>query len=85
MDYSMFNLIVVQLFGNEWLALFGVGLLFALTGIVGRMSYMLLFSLLVLYFTSFGVGFFGIAVYLPLFLIAVVYFFINLNKFLTRE
>lgn len=84
-DYSFFNFWVNNLWGSGVLALFGTGLLFALIGIAGRMSYMLLFSLLVLYFVTFGVGFFGIVIYLPLIILSFIYFLINLNKFLSRE
>jgi len=82
---SFFEFWVINLWGNSLLSLFGTGALFSLIGILGRVSYPLLITLLALYFITFGVAFYGIAIYLPLFLFSAIYFGIQLNKFLTRE
>ena len=83
MDF--FNWWVGSLWGSPLMALFGTGGLLALIGVLGKMSYMLLFSLMALYFMAFGVGFYGILVWLPLFIISVIYFFLQLYKFLQRD
>ena len=82
---SFFDFWVVSLWGSGLLALIGTAVIFSVIGLIGRMSYLLLVSLLALNFVTFGVGFFGIAVYLPVFLAAVIYFGVQLTKFLSRE
>ena len=76
---------VGEFWGSMWLALIGTGLMFAVIGVLGRMSYLLLTTLLVLYFIVFGVGFFGIIVYLPLILLSGIYFVFQLYKLFMRE
>lgn len=80
-----FNFLVTQIWGNYWLALVGWGAIFGLIGIVGRMSYLLLVSLLILYFISFTVGATGLIVYLPLAIISVIYMVLNFIRWVSKE
>ena len=80
-----FSFLVTQIWGNYWLAVLGWGLIFGLIGIVGRMSYLLLISLLMLYFISFAVGAGGLWIYIPLVIISVIYFVLNAVRWWSRE
>jgi len=84
MPGDFFTFWVADLWGSSLLALFGTGALFAFIGILGRMSYSLLFALLMLYFMVFGVGFFGIIIWLPMFLFSMVYFGLKVYDFLQK-
>ena len=75
---------VNELWGSALMTLFGTGFIFAVIGIMGKMSYFLLVSMLMLYFLVFGTGFYGIAFWLPIFLFSMIYFFLQLYKFIQR-
>lgn len=85
MAFEFFTWWVADVWGTGLMALFGTGALFAIIGILGKMSYMLLFTLLALYFLVFGVGFFGIVVWLPSMLFAVIYLFLSIYKFVQKD
>ena len=76
---------MTSIWGNYWLAVIGWGMIFGLIGIIGRMSFLLLFTLLMLYFISFLVGAGGLALYIPLAIIAVIYFVLNAVRWWSRE
>ena len=76
---------VLEICGSALMALFVTALIFAIIGVVGRMSYMLLTTLMILYFITFGVAFYGIIVYLPLMLLSATYFGFQLYKYFTRD
>ena len=78
---EFFNFWVEGIWGGPILSLFGTAFIFAVIGVLGRMSYFLLFSLLALYFVVFGIGFFGMIFFLPIFLFAIIYFFIQIYRF----
>lgn len=83
--FDWFGFLVTSIWGNYWLAVIGWGMIFGLIGIVGRMSFLLLFTLLMLYFISFLVGAGGLALYIPLAIIAVIYFVLNAVRWWSRE
>ena len=69
------------IWGSGILAFFGTAFIFAVLGVIGRMSHFLLFTLLALYFVVFGVGFLGMIFWLPIFLFSMIYFFLQIYKF----
>lgn len=82
---DFFTFWVYEVCGNILLSILVTAVIFAIIAMVGRMSYMLLTMLLVLFFITFGVGFLGIIVYLPLILLSGIYFGIQVYKYFTRE
>lgn len=82
---DFFTFWVSGLWGSAILALVGTAFIFAIIGVLGRMSYMLLGVLLALYFVVFGVNLYGVIVYLPLVLLSVIYFGFQIYKFFVRE
>ena len=81
---EFFTYWVNEVWGSALLTLCGTGLIFAVIGIMGKMSYFLLFSMLSLYFLVFGLGFYGMAFWLPIFLFSMIYFFLQIYKFLQK-
>lgn len=79
---DFFSFWVEGIWGSGLLSLFGTGFIFAVIGILGRMSYFLLFSMLALYFLVFGIGFYGMVFWLPIFLFSLIYFFLQIYQFL---
>jgi len=77
-----YELVVETLAGNEWMATALIGILFIVIGMFGRMSFFLLLTMLSFYLIVFGVLFGGIIVWLPLFLISLIYFFLQVYKML---
>ena len=84
MPGDFFSFWVGSLWGSPMLTLFGTGALFALIGILGKMSYQLLVCLLLLFFMTFGTGFYGPLFYIPCFLFSMVYFGIKLYDFVQK-
>ena len=82
---DFFTFWVIDVCGGMLISLFVTAVILAIIGVLGRMSYMLLTTLLILYFVTFGVGFYGIIVYLPLMLLSATYFGFQLYKYFTRE
>lgn len=82
MVLNFFSFWVESIWGSSMISLFGTAVLFALIGILGKWSYILLFTMMMFYFLVFGVGFYGIIIWLPAFLFAVVYFFIQIYRFI---
>lgn len=78
---SFFSFWVEGIFGTALLSLFGTAALLILIGIFGKWSYMLLFTMIGLYFLVFGVGFYGTLIFLIFFLLGLTYFFIQFYKF----
>lgn len=85
MAYSFFDFWVSSLFGSEGIALMGTAGILFFIGIMGRMSYLLLGSLMMFYFVTFGSNFYGPIVYLPSLIISMLYFFNSLYRFLQRD
>jgi len=81
---DFFSFWVEQVWGSALLSVIGTAFIFAVVGVMGKMSYFLLFSLLSLYFIVFGLGFLGMAFYLPIFLFSMVYFFLQVWRFLQK-
>jgi len=84
MAVDFFSFWVENIWGSGLLALIGTAFIYSIVGILGKMSYFLLFSLLGLYFVIFGLGFYGMIFFLPIFLFSMVYFFLQLYKFLQK-
>ena len=82
---EFFSFWVEDLWGSALLALFGTGLVYAIIGIMGKMSFFLLFSMLALYFLVFGLGFYGMIFWFPVFLFSMIYFFFQLYKFVQKS
>lgn len=76
---------VLELWGGPLISLFGTALIYALIAFLGRMPWQLASMYIMLYFITFGVAFYGIAVYLLLFLFGATYFTFQLYKFIVRE
>lgn len=85
MSEVFFSYWVEELWGSALLTLFGTGFIYAVIGIMGKMSYFLLFTMLALYFVVFGIGFYGMIFWLPIFLFSMVYFFLQIYKFLQKS
>ncbi len=81
---DFFSFWVEQIWGSALLSTIMLALIFAVIGVLGRMSYLLLFTLLVFFFMVFGLGFIGMAFYLPIFLFSAVYFFMQMYKFVQK-
>ncbi len=81
---DFFSFWVEQLWGSALLSVIMMALIFAVIGVLGRMSYLLLFTLLALFFMVFGLGFIGMAFYLPIFMFSAVYFFMQIYKFVQK-
>lgn len=84
MAIDFFSFWVEGICGSALLSVILMAFIFAIIGVLGRMSYFLLFTLLALFFMVFGLGFLGIAFYLPIFIFSMVYFFIQIYKFLQK-
>ncbi len=84
MPIDFFSFYVEQIWGSALLSVIGTGAIFAVIGVLGRMSYFLLIAMLILYFIVFGIGFVGLIIWLPLFLFSVIYFGIQVVRFLQR-
>ena len=84
MGVEFFNFWVQDLWGSALMTFFGTGLIFAIIGVMGKMSYFLLTTMLILYFTVFGIAFYGMLFWLPLFLFSFVYFVFQIYKFTQR-
>lgn len=85
MSEVFFSYWVEELWGSALLTLFGTGFIYAVIGIMGKMSYFLLFTMLALYFVVFGIGFYGMIFWLPIFLFSMTYFFLQIYKFLQKS
>lgn len=85
MAYDFFSLLVTQIWGNWLIATIGWGIIFSLGAVVGRVSYVLLIDLLILYFITFTIGFTGLIIYIPLLIFSVLFFFFNMIKWFRRE
>jgi len=72
---------VESIWGSGILALFGTGFMYVVIGWMGRMSFILLSTMMLLYFVIFTVGYGGMIFWLPMFLFALIYFFMQLYKF----
>jgi len=83
MDF--FTFWVSEVWGNSTLSLFGTALIYTIIGVLGKMSYVLLFTLLALYFVIFGIGFYGVIFWLPVFLFSMVYFFTQMYEFIQNR
>ncbi len=84
MVIDFFSFWIEQIWGSALLATVMMALIFAIIGVLGRMSYLLLSTLLILFFMVFGLGFLGMAFYLPIFLFSAVYFFMQIYKFIQK-
>jgi len=84
MAIDFFSFWVGDVWGSPLLSLFGTAFIFAIIGVLGKMSYFLLFSLLALYFVVFGIGFYGMVFWLPIFLFSMIYFFLQIYRFLQK-
>jgi hypothetical protein len=78
----LYELIVEDLAGSEWLATLLIGMLFVVISMFGSMSFFLTATMLAFFLTVFGILFGGIIIWLPLFLGSLIYFFLQLYKFL---
>ena len=85
MVLDFFTFWVIEVCGGALMSLFVTAIILTLIGIIGKMSYMLLTTLLMLFFITFGVIFFGLIVYLPLILLSATYFGFQLYKYFTRD
>lgn len=85
MAAEFFSFWVEEMWGSALLALVGTGMIFAIIGVLGKMSFFLLFSMLALYFLVFGLGFYGMAFWLPVFLFSMIYFFLQIYKFVQKS
>lgn len=84
MALDFFSFWVEAVWGSALLSVIGTAFIFAVIGVLGRMSYFLLFTLLALFFVVFGVGFLGMIFFLPIFLFSIIYFFTQIYKFLQK-
>jgi len=75
---DLFYLFVENVFGNFLFAVIGLSVLLGLMGMAGRMSLLLVFSVVVLFLMSMLIGFFGSVVAIMSFSFALIYFFWNL-------
>lgn len=78
---DFFGFWVEQVFGSALLSVVALAFIFAVIGVMGKMSQPLLFSLLALFFMVFGVGFLGVLFYLPIVLFSMVYFSLQIYEF----
>jgi hypothetical protein len=85
MAFEFFAYWVEDLWGSALLALFGTGLIFGVICVMGKMYMILMTMMLMLYFLVFGIGFYGMAFLLPIFLFSIVYFFLKLYKFVQKS
>ena len=83
MDFMTF--VVSELFGSMFLAMIGMGFLFYVIAVLGKMGYMLILALMSLYLMTFGVAFFGMLFWLPVLLLATLYFFIQVYNYIQRS
>ncbi len=85
MAIEFFSFWVEDIWGSTLLAYFATAFLFSIIGVLGKMSYFLLFSMIGLYIVVFGIGFYGIIFWLPIFLFSMIYFFMQLYNFIQRD
>ena len=78
-------MIVSELFGSSILAYLGIGLMFYIICVIGRMGHMLALSMMALYIMAMGAAFFGVLFWMPVLLFSVVYFFLQLYNFIQRS
>ena len=84
MAFEFFTFWVEDLWGSALLTLFGTGLIFSIICVMGKMSIVLMTTMLMIYFLVFGIGFYGMAFWLPLFLFSMIYFFLQTYKFVQK-
>ena len=85
MAIDFFSFWVEGIWGSSLLAFIGTALIYAIIGVMGRMSYYLLFTMLGLYFLIFGLGFYGMIFWLPIFIFSMVYFFTQMYEFIQNR
>ncbi len=85
MAIDFFSFYVEDLWGSGLLSLIGTAFIYAVIGVMGRMSYYLLFTMLGLYFLIFGVGFYGMIFWLPIMIFSMIYFFTQIYEFLQNR
>jgi len=78
---DFFSFWVEGIWGSALVSLIGTACMYAILGVMGRMSYTLISIMLGLYFIIFGIGFFGMIFWLPIFIFAMIYFFLQAYKF----
>ncbi len=81
---DLFTFIVSELFGSSLLAYLGIGLMLYIICVLGRMSHMLILSMMALYIMTFGAAFYGMLFWLPILFFSVVYFFLQLYNLIQR-
>ena len=82
MPIEFFDFWVNQLWGSALLSVIMMAVIFSIIGMLGRMSGLLLFTILGLFFVTFATGFLGMMFFLPIFLFSIGYFFLQIHKFL---
>jgi len=81
---DFFSFWVESICGSALLSVILMAFMFSIIGVLGRMSYFLLFVLLAFFFLVFGLGFLGMIFFLPIFLFSVIYFFLQIWRFLQK-
>jgi len=79
---DLYHLFVEVLFGNFFLAVIGIGILFEIFCFLFKMSLVLSLSILTLYFLCMFAGFYGSAVAIFLFFFVASYFAVALIRWI---
>jgi hypothetical protein len=83
--FDLYYLIVENIAGNVYVAGLLLMILFAVMGIVTRMSPTTLITLLGFFIGVYSIGLFGELVLVPIFIFSFMYFVIGLGRFLMRR
>ena len=74
-----------ELWGNRLLGILALLGVIIFIGLLGRWSWHLMTSIVVLFIITFGTGFIGILWWMPMFLASIVYFVYSIYKFIWRD
>jgi len=77
----MYQFFINELFGSVWLALTGIGTIFAIISVLGRMGTFLMLSMLGLYFVTMSVLFGGVVLWILWMIGAAGYFVTQMMRF----
>ncbi len=78
---NFFDLWVIELWGSGLVSLFATAVIYTGIGLFCRVGFMTLTMLLGLYFIIFGLGFYGMIFWFPLFLFSLFFLFLQVYKF----
>lgn len=72
--FNLYTLFVENVFGGILYSGIGLGIVLFIIGTISRMSPMLIYMILILFFVAFSIGYVGALAVIPFFMIGLMYF-----------